>query len=226
VAAPLVATLGPATDGLEHELIAAGLDVARLNFSHGTLAEHARRSSAVRAAAQQLGSPVAVLQDLQGPKLRLGRLEGGGPVQLIEGQTLRITTRAVVGTAELISCTYADLPRDVRPGDHMLLDDGLLRLTVTAVEQDVVVTRVDEGGPLGEYKAHLIVKLEKAEAVDQLPDILEATNGIMVARGDRPPSAIEPKHDGPYRSGGGERAPAQPALRHLRRWSHPPTSWP
>jgi pyruvate kinase len=238
----LVATLGPATDGLEQDLVAAGLDLARLNFSHGTLEEHARRGAAVRAAAEGLGRPVAILQDLQGPKLRVGRLVGGGPVQLIEGQTLRITTRAVLGTAELVSCTYADLPRDVRPGDHMLLDDGLLRLTVTALEGDTVVTRVDEGGLLGEHKGinlpgvaisapaltdkdrrdltfglrdlgvdylglsfvrsaaevhearalvrslghdtPLVVKLEKREAVDQLPEVLDATDGIMVARGD------------------------------------------
>ena len=145
-------TLGPATDGLEHELVAAGLDVARLNFSHGTLEEHGRRCAAVRTAAETLGRPVAVMQDLQGPKLRVGRLVDGGPVQLIQGETFRITTREVEGTADLVSCSYADLPRDVRVSDPILLDDGLLRLTVTAIEGDTVVTRVDEGGPLGEHK--------------------------------------------------------------------------
>jgi pyruvate kinase len=150
--AKLVVTLGPATDGLEHELVAAGLDVARLNFSHGTLEEHGRRCMAVRTAAETLSRPVAVMQDLQGPKLRVGRLADGGPVQLIQGQTFRITTREVVGTADLVSCSYADLPGDVRVRDRILLDDGLLRLTVTAVEGDTVVTRVDEGGPLGEDK--------------------------------------------------------------------------
>src|SRR5579884_1457144 len=148
----LVATLGPATDGLEHDLLGAGLDVARLNFSHGTLEEHAARCAAVRAAAQVLGRPVAVMQDLQGPKIRVGRLAGGGPVHLVEGQTLRITTRQVVGTAEVVSCTYAHLAHDVGPGDRVLLDDGLLRLTVTGIEGDTVVTRVAEGGPLGEHK--------------------------------------------------------------------------
>jgi pyruvate kinase len=148
----LVATLGPATDGLEHQLIAAGLDVARLNFSHGTIEEHAARCTAVRAAADVLGRPVAVMQDLQGPKIRVGRLAGGGPVQLAEGRTFRITTREVIGTAELVSCTYAGLPRDVHSGDRVLLDDGLLRITVTGIEGDTVVTRVEEGGPLGEHK--------------------------------------------------------------------------
>jgi pyruvate kinase len=148
----LVATLGPATDGLEHELVAAGLDVARLNFSHGTPEDHAARCAAVRAAAEALGRPVAVMQDLQGPKIRVGRLVGGGAVRLVEGQAFRITTRAVEGTAELVSCTYAGLPRDVRAGDRVLLDDGLLRLTVTGIEGDTVVTRVEEGGLLGEHK--------------------------------------------------------------------------
>jgi pyruvate kinase len=240
--AKLVATLGPATDGLEQDLVAAGLDVARLNFSHGTPDEHARRQVAIRAAAAGLGRPVAILQDLQGPKLRVGRLAGGGPVQLVEGQTLRITTRPVLGTAELVSCTYADLPGDVRAGNEMLLDDGLLRLTVTGVEGDTVVTRVDEGGLLGEHKGinlpgvrisapsladkdrvdlafglreldvdfvglsfvrspaevhearalvrslgygtPLVAKLEKPEALEQLANILDAADGVMVARGD------------------------------------------
>ena len=79
-------------------------------------------------------------------------MAGGAPVELVEGQTLRITTRPVLGTAELVSCTYADLPRDVRAGDEMLLDDGLLRLTVTGVEGETLVTRVEEGGLLGEHK--------------------------------------------------------------------------
>jgi pyruvate kinase len=148
----LVATLGPATDGREYDLVAAGLDVARLNFSHGTFEEHAARCVAVRAAAEAAGRPVAVMQDLQGPKLRVGRLAGGGPVELVDGATLRITSREVIGTAELVSCSYADLARDVRPRDRVLLADGLIRLTVVATEGDTVVTRVEEGGPLGEHK--------------------------------------------------------------------------
>src|SRR3954447_532319 len=98
--AKIVATLGPATDGHEAELVAAGLDVARLNFSHGTQAEHARRCAAVRAAAASLGRWVAVMQDLQGPKIRIGQLAGGGPVQLEVGQQLVISTHEVMGTAE------------------------------------------------------------------------------------------------------------------------------
>src|ERR1051326_120572 len=96
----IVATLGPATDGHEFELVRAGLDVARLNFSHGNQREHARRAAAVRDAAKRLGPCVAVMQGLQGPKIRVGALVGGGPAQLREGQELTISTRDEVGTAE------------------------------------------------------------------------------------------------------------------------------
>ena len=150
--AKIVVTLGPATDGREHDLIAAGLDVARLNFSHGTTEEHARRSGAVRAAAAAAGRPVAIMQDLQGPKIRVGRLASGGPVQLMAGQEFTITTRDVIGDAARASCTYPGLASDLRPGDHLLLDDGRIRLTVRAVDGDEVRTVVDEGGPLGEHK--------------------------------------------------------------------------
>ena len=150
--AKIVATLGPATDGLELELVRAGLNVARLNFSHGTPADHARRCAAIRSAAAQLGRQVAVMQDLQGPKIRVGSLADGGPVQLVEGQPLVITTRHVVGTADRIGCTYDRLAQDVQPGDRLLLDDGRIRLTVLAADDSDVRTRVEEGGPLGEHK--------------------------------------------------------------------------
>ena len=150
--AKIVVTLGPATDGHERDLISAGLDVARLNFSHGTIKEHARRAAAVRAAAVEAGRPVAVMQDLQGPKIRVGRLVAGGPVRLVAGQELTITTRDVIGDGARVSCTYADLPSDLRPGDRLLLDDGRIRLTVRAVEGEEVRTLVDEGGLLGEHK--------------------------------------------------------------------------
>jgi pyruvate kinase len=151
--AKIVATLGPATDGRERELVEAGLDVARLNFSHGSAEEHARRCEAVRDAARTLGRSVAVMQDLQGPKIRVGALEGGGPVQLVDGRELVICTQAgFVGTAEKVGCTYTDLAHDVRAGDRILLDDGRIRLTALAVDDGQVRTRVEEGGPLGEHK--------------------------------------------------------------------------
>ncbi len=149
----IVATLGPATDGREHELVEAGLDVARLNFSHGTAEEHARRCAAIREAAHALGRSVGVMQDLQGPKIRVGTLVGGGPVELVAGRDLAIYTReAIVGTAERVGCTYADLARDVRAGDRILLDDGRIRLTALGTRDGEVLTRIDAGGPLGEHK--------------------------------------------------------------------------
>jgi pyruvate kinase len=150
--AKIVATLGPATDGLEAELVRAGLDVARLNFSHGTQADHARRCAAIRAASAQVGRQVAVMQDLQGPKIRVGSLENGGPVRLEAGRELVITTHNEVGSAQRISCTYPHLAQDVRPGDRVLLDDGRIRLSVLESEDAEVRTRVEEGGPLGEHK--------------------------------------------------------------------------
>jgi pyruvate kinase len=148
----IVATLGPATDGLELELVRAGVDVARLNFSHGTAPEHARRCAAIREAARMVGRSVAVIQDLQGPKIRVGSLENGGPVQLEAGQELAISTHELVGTADRICCTYRHLAQDVRTGDRILLDDGRIRLTVLAARDGEVTARVEEGGLLGEHK--------------------------------------------------------------------------
>jgi len=133
-------------------MVAAGLDVARLNFSHGTPEEHARRCTAIRTAAMEAGRCVAVMQDLQGPKVRVGRLAGGGPVQLVAGQVLTITARDVLGTASRLGCTYDGLTRDVHAGNALLLDDGRLRLTVLSVTGDEVEARVEVGGPLGEHK--------------------------------------------------------------------------
>jgi pyruvate kinase len=150
--AKIVATLGPASDGLEADLLRAGVDVFRLNFSHGTPEDHARRAAAVRSAAAATGRAVAIMQDLQGPKIRVGRLVGGGPVQLQTGQELDITIRDIVGTPSAVASTYAGLPRDVKPGDRVLLDDGRIRLSVLRTTADTVTTCVEQGGPLGEHK--------------------------------------------------------------------------
>ena len=150
----IVATVGPATDapGALEALLGAGVDVVRLNFSHGTHAQHAERVRRVRAAAETLSRPIGIMQDLQGPKIRTGTLVGGGPVELRPGAELRITTRPVVGTAECVSTTYRALPNDCRPGDTVLLNDGRIRLTVLECRGDEVRARVDDGGPLGEHK--------------------------------------------------------------------------
>ncbi len=152
--AKIVATLGPATDaeGKLEALLLAGVDVVRLNFSHGTAAEHAARIARVRTAAERLGRSVGIMQDLQGPKIRTGRLVGGGPVELRKGAELRITTRPVEGTAACVSTTYQALPRDCRPGDTVLLNDGRIRLTVVESGGDEVRARVGDGGLLGEHK--------------------------------------------------------------------------
>jgi pyruvate kinase len=149
----IICTLGPATDSPERieALIRAGMDVARLNFSHGTRDEHAARIERVRKVAGRFRRPVALLQDLAGPKIRLGDVRGGR-VWLAEGAVVRLTNDEVLGTPELLSTTYYDLPNDVAEGDEILLDDGLLRLEVLAVEGREVACRVTEGGVLKPHK--------------------------------------------------------------------------
>lgn len=239
----IVATLGPATDSPEsiQALIEAGVDVFRMNFSHGNHVEHAARFERTRKIARSLGANVAMLQDLQGPKIRTGRLAGGGPVALTPGAKFTITTKALLGDATQVSTSYRALPNDVRPGDRILLDDGHLELRVLAKDDSRVDCEVVVGGPLGEHKginlpgvlvsapamtgkdrrdlafglalgvdavalsfvrraadirvakrriarhgadAPVIAKIEQPEAIDDLEAILEAADGLMVARGD------------------------------------------
>lgn len=150
----IICTLGPASNSEEKiaALILAGMNVARLNFSHGTHAEHAETIARVRRVAREFNRPIAILQDLQGPKIRTGRLHHGGPVELVYGTEFILTTREVEGTAECVSTTYAGLPADVHPGDRLLLDDGLLELRVERVNGTEVHTRVVHGGCLKEHK--------------------------------------------------------------------------
>jgi pyruvate kinase len=154
--AKIVATLGPAssqTDVME-QLITHGLDVARLNFSHGDHADHAVTLERLRAASRHLNRPVAVLQDLQGPKIRTGPLKAGrAGVLLKAGEELIITTEGELkGDANLVSTTYPHLAEDVNPGDRILIDDGLLELKVLATDRVRVRSEVVEGGVLGEHK--------------------------------------------------------------------------
>src|SRR5262245_12255075 len=145
----IVATLGPASSdpGAIEQLIAAGVDVFRLNMSHGTHAEHRAAYDRVRAAAAQRDAPVAVLVDLCGPKLRVGRF-AGGRIDLTAGEQVVVTTRDVPGEPGLIPSQYEALAEDVRPGDRILLDDGLLELRVERVEGTEVGCQVVHGGVL------------------------------------------------------------------------------
>lgn len=150
----IVATLGPTSNTPERilQLILAGLNVARLNLSHGTHESHASLISMVREAAQRAEQPVAILLDLQGPKIRTGQLADGQPVELVEGQPFTITTRDVVGTAQTVSTTYDMLPVDVRVGSSILLSDGLLELRVLKTTGTDIVCEVVHGGQLRQHQ--------------------------------------------------------------------------
>jgi len=151
----IVATLGPATDGegVLDGLVRAGVDVVRLNFSHGDAAGHERRAAASRAAARAAGRDVAILADMQGPKIRTGGF-AHGPITLSEGARFTLDTSLAddAGTDEAVGVTYEQLPRDVAAGDVLLLDDGQLSLRVEAVEGPRVHCRVDVGGQLSDHK--------------------------------------------------------------------------
>ncbi|MCU1578691.1 MAG: pyk [Rhodoglobus sp.] len=145
--AKIVATLGPATSSYENirAIIDAGVDVARMNLSHGTYAVHEEVYANVRKAAADSGRAVAVMVDLQGPKIRLGKFEAG-PYELAVGDIFKITTEEVLGTRELSGTTFKGLPDDVSPGDFLLIDDGKVKVKVTAVDGQVVTTEVIVAG--------------------------------------------------------------------------------
>ena len=152
--AKIVCTLGPASTSPEmiDRLVGAGMNVARINFSHGTPEEHAQRVAAVRRASALHERPIAILADLQGPKIRTGRLEGGRPVKLRAGQRLIITTKKILGNAGAVSTTFQQLPEVVKKGDRVLLSDGEIELRVESKMPRQVVCRVENGGDLGEHQ--------------------------------------------------------------------------
>jgi pyruvate kinase len=151
--AKIVATLGPATSSYENlrAIIDAGVDVARMNLSHGTYAVHEEIYANVRRAAEDSGRAVAVLVDLQGPKIRLGKFEAG-PYELEVGDIFKITTEDILGTKELSSTTFKGLPDDVSPGDFLLIDDGKVKVKVISTDGTVVTTEVIVAGAISNNK--------------------------------------------------------------------------
>ena len=241
--AKIVCTLGPScnTEAGIRGLLQSGMDVARLNFSHGSHEEHARLIQILRQIASETGKTICILQDLQGPKIRTGRLKGHHPVKLKAGEPVTITTRDLEGTAELLSTTFSGLPQEVGPGSRILLSDGRIELEVRAVRGQEIECVIVTGGTLAEHQGinlpgaalsipaltekdrkdlefgvkhgvdlvalsfvrsasdvrtargiiaarnsdiPVFAKLEKPQALDQLEAILEAADGVMVARGD------------------------------------------
>lgn len=149
----IVCTLGPATDreGVLRDMILAGMDVARFNFSHGSHEEHAARLAQLSALRDELHMPVAALLDTKGPEIRLKKFKDG-KVMLQAGQKFTLTTRDVEGTQDICSITYKDLPRDVEPGARVLLDDGLIAMTVDRIDGDDIICTVHNGGAVSNNK--------------------------------------------------------------------------
>jgi pyruvate kinase len=238
----IVATLGPASSDPQTlaRMIEAGLDVVRMNFSHGTAAEHTKRVNLVRSLARKAGRAVGVLVDLQGPKIRIGRFRDG-KISLAAGAKFVLDAECALGDEHTVGLDYKKLPNDVRPGDTLLLDDGRIVLGVSSVRGSRILCVVDQGGALSNNKginrkgggltapaltekdkqdiriaaelkadflgvsfprsgedmrwardlmykaggrALTVAKIERAEAIPALADILDASDCIMVARGD------------------------------------------
>jgi pyruvate kinase len=152
--AKIVCTLGPASSSYQmiDKMLHAGMDVARLNFSHGTHEDRSRMVTALRKASGRYQKPVAILADLQGPKIRTGALVMGKPIRLRFGQSFMITTRNILGTEEGVSTTFRALPESVGKGDRILLSDGDIALRVISARGSDVITQVENGGELGEHK--------------------------------------------------------------------------
>ena len=240
----IISTLGPATDSLEviKELIEAGVNLVRLNFSHGTHEEHKKRMDLVRQAAKELNATVGILADMQGPKIRVASFKDG-PIELAEGDTFILDADLAEhdGNQQMVGVGYKDLPKDVKAGDTLLLCDGRMVFTVDKVEGNKIYNTVVVGGPLSDHKginrkggglsakaltekdikdmhyalsqdvdyiaisfprsaedmleareiiakdgkkAGVIAKIERIEAMQNIDEIIEASDAVMVARGD------------------------------------------
>ena len=150
----IVCTMGPNTDNREimRELALNGMDVARFNFSHGDHAEHKHRLEILESVREELGIPIASLLDTKGPEIRTGKLKDGKKVTLKEGDLYTLTTEEIVGDETRGYINYAGLAEDVKPGDRILIDDGLIELHVREVNGTDIVCRIENGGELGEKK--------------------------------------------------------------------------
>ncbi|MEU4323393.1 pyruvate kinase [Nocardia fluminea] len=198
----IVCTLGPATATQDRirELVESGMDVARLNFSHGDHADHADNYKMVRAASDETGRAVGILADLQGPKIRLGRFADGKTVWA-NGEQVRITVDEVDGTHDRVSTTYKELAQDAKAGDRLLVDDGKVGLTVESVDGNDVVCRVTEGGPVSNNKGlslpgmNVSVPALSEKDVADLEFALELGVDFIALSFVRSPSDIELVHD-------------------------------
>ena len=170
----IVCTIGPATAVPEKiwALVRAGMDVARLNFSHGTHSDHARVYSMIRQASDESGRAVGILADLQGPKIRLGRF-AAGPVQWRTGDVVRVTVDDVAGTHDRVSTTYAGLAKDAREGDSLLVDDGKVAVVVRKIEDTDVVCEVVEGGLVSDHKGLSLPGMDVSVPAMSVKDIAD-----------------------------------------------------
>ncbi|MDT2003779.1 pyruvate kinase [Rhodococcus opacus] len=200
--AKIVCTLGPATatDDRTRTLVETGMDIARLNFSHGDHADHEDNYRRVRAAADSTGRAVGILADLQGPKIRLGRFAGGATVWAA-GEQVRITVEDCEGTHDRVSTTYEQLAHDARPGDRLLVDDGKIALTVLGVDGNDVVCRVIEGGPISNNKGvslpgmNVSVPALSDKDIDDLEFALRLGVDLIALSFVRSPSDIDRVHE-------------------------------
>ena len=176
----VICTIGPASQSPERleALIRAGMDVARLNFSHGSREEHLGWIERIRAASLATGEPIAILQDLSGPKIRTGTV-GGGSVEIRDGQEFTFTTESMVGTQERVSTTYHALPQDVRPGDTILVDDGKMKFRVTSVTHTDVRCTTEHGGILKDKKGMNLPGVKVSAASMTLKDREDLQFGLQ-----------------------------------------------